>query len=79
MSWTNSGRPRPSPASGAAQEGLQVLGDDLMEHGVLGVAGPVVCSFRGGGELLAAQTFGRFGHSQCRERTAATVWKHVTR
>ncbi len=24
-----------------AQEDLQVLGDDLMEHGVLGVAGPV--------------------------------------
>jgi hypothetical protein len=22
------------------EEGLQVLGDDLMEHGVLGVAGP---------------------------------------
>jgi len=24
-----------------AQEGLQVLGDDLVEHAVLGVAGPV--------------------------------------
>ena len=32
------------PAAGLChrlQEGLQVLGDDLMEHGVLGVAGPV--------------------------------------
>jgi hypothetical protein len=27
-----------------AQEGLQVLGDDLMEHGGLGVTGPVDCS-----------------------------------
>ena len=24
-----------------AQEGLQMLGDDLMEHGVLGVSGPI--------------------------------------
>ena len=32
------------PAAGLChrlQEGLQVFGDDLMEHGVLGVAGPV--------------------------------------
>ena len=32
-----------------AQEGLQVLGDDLMEHGVLGVAGPVDRSLEGHG------------------------------
>jgi len=29
------------------QEGLQVLGDDLMEHGVLGVTGPVDLSLKG--------------------------------
>lgn len=32
-----------------AQEGFQVLGDDLMEHGVLGVAGPVDRSLEGHG------------------------------
>ena len=32
-----------------AQEGFQVLGDDLMEHGVLGVAGPVDRSLEGQG------------------------------
>jgi len=29
-----------------AQEDLQVLGDDLVEHGVLGVAGPVIARWR---------------------------------
>src|SRR5215470_16884346 len=32
-----------------AQEGLQVLGDDLVEHGVLGVTGPVDPSLEGHG------------------------------
>ncbi len=34
-----------------AQEGFQVLGDDLMEHGVLGVAGPVDRSLDGDPDL----------------------------
>jgi hypothetical protein len=39
---TNCGRPAPSPASATARRKvLQVLGDDLVEHGVLGVSGPV--------------------------------------
>ena len=32
-----------------AQEDLQMLGDDLVEHGVLGVAGPVDRSLEGHG------------------------------
>jgi hypothetical protein len=32
-----------------AQEDLQVLGDDLVEHGVLGVAGPAGRSLEGHG------------------------------
>ena len=40
---------RPVPSRRRAQEGLQVLGDDLMEHGVLGVAGPVDRSLEGHG------------------------------
>jgi hypothetical protein len=32
-----------------AQEDLQVLGDDLVEHGVLGVSGPVDRSLEGHG------------------------------
>jgi hypothetical protein len=37
------------------QEGLQVLGDDLMEHGVLGVAGPVGRSLEGHGPQVGAR------------------------
>jgi hypothetical protein len=37
-----------------AQEGLQVLGDDLMEHGVLGVAGPVDRSLEGHGPQVGS-------------------------
>jgi hypothetical protein len=36
------------------QEGLQVLGDDLMEHGVLGVAGPVDRSLEGHGPQVGS-------------------------
>jgi len=32
-----------------AQEGLQVLGDDLVEHGVFGISGPVDLSLEGHG------------------------------
>ena len=38
-----------------AQEGLQVLGDDLVEHGVLGVAGSVDRSLEGHGPQLGAR------------------------
>jgi hypothetical protein len=38
-----------------AQEGFQVLGDDLMEHGVLGVAGPVDRSLEGHGPQVGSR------------------------
>ena len=38
-----------------AQEGLQVCGDDLMEHGVLGVSGPVDRSLEGHGPQLGSR------------------------
>ena len=38
-----------------AQEGFQVLGDDLMEHGVLGVAGPVDRSLEGHGSQVGSR------------------------
>jgi hypothetical protein len=38
-----------------AQEGLQVLGDDLVEHGVLGVAGPVDPSLEGHGPQVGSR------------------------
>jgi hypothetical protein len=37
-----------------AQEHLQVLGDDLMEHGVLGVAGSADRSLEGHGPQVGA-------------------------
>ena len=37
------------------QEGLQMLGDDLMEHGVLGVAGPVDRSLEGHGPQVGSR------------------------
>jgi len=38
-----------------AQEGFQVLGDDLMEHGVVGVAGPVDRSLEGHGSQVGSR------------------------
>ena len=38
-----------------AQEDLQMLGDDLVEHGVLGVAGPVDRSLEGQGPHVGAR------------------------
>jgi hypothetical protein len=38
-----------------AQEDLQVLGDDLVEHGVLGVAGPVDRSLEGHGPQVGSR------------------------
>ena len=38
-----------------AQEDLQVLGDDLVEHGVLGVAGPVDRSLEGHGSQVGSR------------------------
>jgi len=38
-----------------AQEDLQVLGDDLVEHGVLGVSGPVDRSMEGHGPHLGSR------------------------
>ena len=38
-----------------AQEGLQVLGDDLVEHGVFGVAGPVDPSLDGHGPQVGSR------------------------
>jgi hypothetical protein len=37
-----------------AQEGFQVQGDDLVEHGVLGVTGPVDCSLEGHGPQVGS-------------------------
>jgi hypothetical protein len=38
-----------------AQEGLQVLGDDLVEHGVRGITGPVDRSLKGHGPQMASR------------------------
>ncbi len=38
-----------------AQEDLEVLGDDLVEHGVLGVAGPVDRSLEGHGPQVRSR------------------------
>ena len=38
-----------------AQEGLQALGDDLMEYGVLGVTGPVDRSLEGHGSQVGSR------------------------
>jgi len=37
------------------QEGLQVERDDLAEHGVLGVTGPVDCSLEGHGPHVGSR------------------------
>jgi len=38
-----------------AQEGLQVLGDDLVEHGVRGITGPVDRSLEGHGPQVGSR------------------------
>ena len=38
-----------------AQEGLQVLGDDLVEHGVRGITGPVDRSLEGHGPQVGTR------------------------
>ena len=46
---------RSDRAAALAVEGFQVLGDDLMEHGVLGVTGPVDRSLEGHGSQVGSR------------------------
>ena len=46
---------RSDRAAALAVEGFQVLGDDLTEHGVLGVAGPVDRSLAGHGSQVGCK------------------------